>query len=444
MKTHMNITGKKVLIIVENLPLPFDRRVWQEANTLKDNGAEVFIICPKGKGYESSYENIHGIHIYRHKLPVEGNSVFGYFAEYFSALFWELLLAIKIFIKHRFDVIQACNPPDLIFLVALPFKLFGVKFVFDHHDINPELYIAKKGKQDFFYKLMLFLEKLTFRLADISIATNHSYKEIAIARGKMAPEDVFVVRSGPKLERLKIQPPQPELKYGKSILIGYVGVIGQQEGIDHLLEVLSILVNEHRYTDFHCTICGGGPALEAMQQYAAELNLQNFVNFTGRIPDEELLPILNTADICVNSDVWNEMNDKSTMNKVMEYMALGKPMVQYDLKEGRFSASLASLYAKANDRQDFAQKLLELINDPAKRAEMGEFGRNRVESQLQWEIEAPKLIRAYSWLWADGITLLDTILEGGFFEEWRDRKTPENGTASDSRKRLYETLSHMD
>lgn len=394
-KTTMELTGKKILIIVENLPLPFDRRVWQEANSLISAGAEVSIICPKGKGYEKPYECLNNIHIYRHNLPAEGNGVIGYLKEYSAALFWEFLLSIKILFKHGFDVIQACNPPDLIFLVALPFKLLGKKFVFDHHDINPELYIAKFGKKNIFYMLMLLFEKLTFKTADISIATNESYKKIAISRGSMPIDKVTVVRSGPKLDRLKILSPNYELKYGKSILISYVGVIGQQEGIDHLLESLSLLVNKYDRKDFHCTICGGGPALDSMIEYAEKLNLNTYVDFTGRIPDEHLLSVLNTADICVNSDVWNEMNDKSTMNKIMEYMALGKPIVQYDLAEGRFSAQEASLYAKPNDRVDFAKKIIELIDDQVKREEMGCYGKKRIESELQWKYEEPKLISAY-------------------------------------------------
>lgn len=391
----MELTGKKILIIVENLPVPFDRRVWQEAKALKKHGANVYIICPKGKGYEESDINIDGIRIFRHPLYFEGKRALGYFLEYFTSLFWEFILSIKIFFRFNFDVIHACNPPDLIFLVAFPYKLLGKKFVFDHHDINPELYLAKFNKKDVFYRLLCFFEKLTFRLSDISIATNESYKEIALARGGKKPEKVFVVRSGPNLENLKIMPPNDSLKKGKNILIGYVGVIGQQEGIDHLLKALNIIIKKHNYSDFHCIICGGGTELEKMKILSNELGLNDYIEFTGRIPDDQLLEILNTADICVNPDIYNEMNDKSTMNKIMEYMALGKPIVQYDLKEGRFSAGEASLYAKPNDIEDFSAKLLELINNQSLRKKMGEFGRLRIEKELQWCFEEEKLIHAY-------------------------------------------------
>lgn len=391
----MELTGKKILIIVENLPVPFDRRVWQEATSLKNSGAEVFVICPKGKGYEESYIFLDGIHIFRHPMFYEANGPLGYLFEYGNALFWEFLLSLKIFFHYGFDVIHACNPPDLIFLVGFPYKLIGKKFVFDHHDINPELYIAKFNKRDIFYRLLCLFEKLTFKLADLSIATNESYKEIAIKRGKMPPDRVFVVRSGPNLNRLKIMPPNNSYKRGKNILIGYVGVIGQQEGIDHLLKALKVLVEKYNIYDFHCIICGGGTELENMKNLSAQLGLNDLVEFTGRIPDDQLLEILNTADICVNPDIYNEMNDKSTMNKIMEYMALGKPIVQYDLKEGRFSAGEASLYAKPNDIEDFANKIHELIKDPDKRKKMGEFGRTRIENELQWCYEEKKLIMTY-------------------------------------------------
>ncbi|MDR3626454.1 MAG: glycosyltransferase family 4 protein [Ignavibacteriaceae bacterium] len=391
----MELTGKKILIIVENLPVPFDRRVWQEANTLKSFGAQIIIVCPKNKQYEKPYEVIDGIHIYRHPLPSEGNGAVGYLIEYSASIFWQLIYSFKIYIKHGVDIIQACNPPDLIFISVLPFKLIGKKFIFDHHDINPELYLAKFNKKDLFYRLLCLLEKITFKVADISIATNESYKEIAIKRGGMKREKVHVVRSGPKLERIQYLPPKNELKKGKEFLIAYVGVIGQQEGIDHLLEAISILVNKYKINNFYCIICGGGTYLEFLKEYSVKLNLQEYVRFTGRILDNELFEILNTADICVNPDVWNEMNDKSTMNKIMEYMALAKPIVQYDLKEGRFSAQSASLYAKPNDRDDFARKIIELFDNADLRKEMGEFGKNRVENVLQWKYEEPKLKKAY-------------------------------------------------
>ena len=391
---------RRVLILVENLPSPFDRRVWQEATTLRDAGYQVSIICPTGKGYEKKFEAIDGIDIWRYRLPTEADGAAGYAIEYATALFWTFVLSWRVFFGRGFDVIHACNPPDLFFLIGGFFKLFGKRFLFDHHDANPELYEAKFGRRDFFYRLMLAVEKMTFRTADVSIATNQSYRRIAIERGGMEPERVFVVRSGPSLERLKVLPPDDSLKGGKRYLVGYVGVMGKQEGIDYLLKAAAHIVHDFKRTDVHFGLVGGGTSLDEMKALARDLGVADYVTFTGRVPDADLLAMLNTADVCVNPDVANDMNDISTMNKIMEYMALAKPIVQFDLTEGRFSAQQASLYARRNDAFDFAAKICELLDDPARRAAMGEFGRRRVENELEWRYEVPKLLAAYETLWA--------------------------------------------
>lgn len=396
MKADMPLHGKRVLIIVQNLPVPFDRRVWQEANALKDNGCEVSIICPKGKGYETPYECLNGIHIYRHPLWFEANSALGYPLEYSLCLMFEMLLTWKIFLTRGFDAMHACNPPDNIFLIGGFFKyLFGKKFLFDHHDINPELFEAKFGKRGLLYKVVVWWERMTFKVADVSIATNESYKKIAIERGKMKPEDVFVVRSGPSLERMKIQPPTAAAKHGKKFLVGYVGVMGKQEGIEYLLEAARYMVHDLKRTDTHFTLVGGGPALAELKQLAVDKGVADYVTFTGRVPDADMLEVLNTADVCTNPDEVNPMNDKSTMNKIMEYMALGKPIVQFEVTEGRYSAGEASLYAKANDAYDLAKKIIYLLDSPAEREKMGRIGRERVEKVLAWPHEVPKLVAAY-------------------------------------------------
>jgi glycosyltransferase involved in cell wall biosynthesis len=392
---------RRVLIIVENLPCPFDRRVWQEARTLVVAGYGVSIICPKGKGYEKSFEEIDGIAIYRHSLPVEAEGAIGYALEYSWALAAEFYLSLKVLFQRGFDVIHACNPPDTIFLIGRFYKLFGKKFLFDHHDINPELYEAKFSRKDFFYRLLLAFERWTFRSADVSIATNESYRQIALQRGRMAANKVFVVRSGPDLSRLKILPPNAALKMGRKYLVGYVGVMGTQEGVDLLLDAVHHIVFVRGRQDIHFGLVGGGTELQAMRDMALRTGVSDYVTFTGRVPDHDLLEMLNTADICVNPDVANEMNDKSTMNKIMEYMALGKPIVQFDLTEGRTSAQEASLYARKNDATDLADKLLALLADEVMREQMGQFGRNRVVNVLSWDHEAPRLLAAYDELFGN-------------------------------------------
>jgi glycosyltransferase involved in cell wall biosynthesis len=328
-------------------------------------------------------------------MPKEGNSPLGYLWEYGCALFWEFLYSWWIYLRHGFHVIQGCNPPDDIFLVALPFKILGVKYIFDHHDANPELYFSKYEKEGFFYKAQVWLEKLTYRFSDVVMATNNSYRDLAISRGGLDPEDVFVVRNGPDLKTFKAVPPNSALKYGKPYLIGYVGTMSIQEGLDILLDVALHIKNSGR-RDIHFTCVGGGPGLTGLRKMAQDKNLEDTVNFTGRIPDGQLLEILSTADVCVNPDKPCQMNDISTMIKIMEYMALGKPIVQFDLKEGRFSAKDASLYGDNHDLvADFASKILWLLENPEERKRMGEFGRRRIEQELEWKYSVENLLAAY-------------------------------------------------
>ena len=386
---------RKVLIIVENMPVPLDFRVWKEARSLHDAGYEVTVLCPKGKGVNETHEVLDGIHIYRHPMPEEGNSPAGYVWEYGCALFWEFLYSWWIYFQRGFHVIQGCNPPDDIFLVALPFKLFGVKYIFDHHDVNPELYFSKYERKDFLYKAQVWLEKATFRCSDIVMSTNNSYRDVAIRRGGLAEDNVFVVRNGVDPDKFKPVQSNPDLKHGKQFLVGYVGNMSTQEGLDILVEVALRLKNAGR-RDVQFTCVGGGPGLPELRKLVELKNLEDMVTFTGRIPDAELLEILSTADVCVNPDKPCPMNSMSTMIKIMEYMALGKPIVQFEGTEGRFSAQDASLYSDGADHvNDFADKILWLLDHPEERMRMGEFGRRRIEKELAWEYSVGKLLAAY-------------------------------------------------
>ena len=391
--------SRGVLILVENLPVPFDRRVWQEALALRAAGYTVSVICPRAPGYDSGYEVIEGVHIHRYRPAPEAATPVGYVREYGKALLATFVLTWRVLLTRGFDVIHACNPPDLFFLIGAFYKLFGKKFIFDHHDIGPELYEAKFGRRDGLYRLLVLLEYLTFRTADVSLATNGSYREIAIERGRMPPSRVFIVRSGPSLDRMRIMPPDVRLRHGRQFLVGYVGVMGDQEGVDGLLDAVRHIVHDMGRTDVHFALVGGGTSLDEMKALAVRLGVADYVTFAGRVPDELMLRVLNTADVCVNPDRANAMNDKSTMNKIMEYMALGKPIVQFDLAEGRYSAQNASLYAQPGDTRDFAEKVMALVDDPEKRRLMGEFGRRRVLEQLEWRRQIPPLLAAYSALW---------------------------------------------
>lgn len=387
---------RRILIVVENLPVPLDRRVWVESLSLKDAGYEVSVICPMGRGWDKSYEEIEGIHIYRYPEPVEAHAgAVAYAREYLYSVWQWFRLARTVRRERGFDVIQGCNPPDLIFLLAWWYRLRGVRYMFDHHDVCPELFEAKFDKKGLLYKIMLCWERITFATADVSIATNESFKKIAVTRGKMAPEDVFIVRSAPKVDKFLPGPGDPSYRKGAKTLMGYVGVIGQQEGMDLLTEATDHLIHKLGHEDVHFVIVGFGPHLEEVKRDVAEHGLSEYFTFTGALYDTELLKALNEMDIGVSPDPHNAMNDISTMNKVMEYMTLERPLVQFDLTEGRASAGEASLYARHNDPIDFAEKLAELIESPEKRAKMGKLGRERVLSHLSWEHSVPHLLAAY-------------------------------------------------
>jgi glycosyltransferase involved in cell wall biosynthesis len=389
----------RVLIIVENLPVPFDRRVWLEATTLAKAGYVVSVICPMGKGSEAPYEIIEDVAIYRHSLPLEASGAAGYFVEYGAALFWEFSLALKVAFTRGFDAVHACNPPDLIFLIAAVFKLFGRKFLFDQHDLCPEVFEAKFARRGVQYTILKVLERLTFAIADVVISTNQSYRNVALTRGGKRTEDVFVVRSGPDLERWPAVPPvQPEWRKGRCFMVGYVGVMGEQEGLEFLIEAARILLSQG--ADIQFVLVGDGSHKKNLVEMVSKLKLDDNFTFTGRVSDKDLLSVLGTADVCVNPDRFNELNDKSTMNKIIEYMAMSKPIVQFDLVEGRFSAGEASLFAKPDDAADMAAKIATLLENPEKRAAMGKLGRARVENELAWNHQAPILLAAYDRLFA--------------------------------------------
>lgn len=399
---NSTLEGRRVLFIVENLPVPFDTRPWLEAQALKEVGMEVAIICPRGKGYEVPYELLNGIHIYRHPFPIEAGRALEYLLEYGLALFWEFIYSLKVFHKMRFEVIHVANPPDLLCLIGLLYKWQGVRFVFDQHDICPEVMEAKFGRKGFFYKAIVFWEKVSYWASNLVIATNESYRDLAIERGQVDPNKIVVVRTGPDLSRIPLEISKDDsLKKGKRFMVGYVGVIEKQEGLDYLVQVVRKIVHDFQRRDILFMIVGGGTYVPFIQELVKKEGLEEYFHFTGRVSDEVLFRCLGNCEVCVNPDLFNEASNRSTMRKIMEYMALGKPIVQTEVIEGRYTAQEASLYARPNDSRNFAEKILYLLDHPDKAQEMGEAGKKRIYETLHWGIQKQNLIVAYQNLLAD-------------------------------------------
>lgn len=398
----MSDRSRRVLIVVQNLPVPPDRRVWMSATTLAAHGHVVSVISPMGQGHDAPYECLDGVHVYRHPAPPEAHEGMGaYIREYVHSMRHWFRLAALVRRERGFDVLHGCNPPDLVFLLAWRYRLAGVRFLFDHHDVNPELYEAKFGRRGPVYRILRLLERLTFASARVSLATNDSFRRIALERGRMAPADVFTVRSAPRRDVFKPVGPNPALRGRASTILGYVGVIGQQEGMELLIEALDILLRKIGLVDFHAVIVGFGSHLSAVRAEVSARGLEQHVTFTGALFGDDLISALSACDIGVSPDPRNAMNDISTMNKVVEYMALGLPVVQFDLVEGRASAGSAALYARPNDPEDFARQIARLAQNPQLRKEMGAEGRRRVERELSWEHSAPQLLAAYRRLFGD-------------------------------------------
>jgi glycosyltransferase involved in cell wall biosynthesis len=389
---------KHILFIVENNPAPYDVRVWNEALAVKKFGYDVSIISPQHKNALEKYEVIEGIKIYRHFMPHEAEGKWGFLLEYGNALLWELLLSFKVFFKQRFHYIHSANPPDHIFLIAFIFKLFGVKYIFDHHDISPENYQAKFGRQDIFYKILMVMEKLTFKTANVVISTNESYKKIAVERGEVDEKRVFVVRNGPNLEKVIFKKPNEKWKIGFDYLVSYVGVIGNQEGIENLLEAAKYIIYEKKITNIKFIIIGTGTDWNSIVSLAKEMKLGEYVHFTGFIPYTDFYEILATSDVCVNPEHRNPFTDQSTMLKIMDYMTFGKPIVMFETTEGKVTAGDAALYLTENDNMLFANSIVELLHDQPRRDKMGEISRKRIETELNWDIQKENLRKAYAFL----------------------------------------------
>ena len=396
-------TTSSVLIIVQNLPVPFDRRVWLECQTLVSAGYEVTVVCPKGPG-DPSFARLEGVELHKYRPYVTTASKASFVVEYAYSFLATLWLALKAARLQGFDVIQTCNPPDIFWPIGLLFKmLYGSRFVFDHHDLCPELFESRfPNGSSVTHRALRFLERQTFRAADHVISTNESYRSIALERGGVPATDATVVRTGPDPNRLKPVLPEPSLKRGYRYLVAYLGVMGPQDGVDLVLRVADILVHQEGRNDVGFTIIGSGDCFEELLKLRDELDLLGEVEFTGRVPDETVAAILSTADLGVCPDPKNPLNDVSTMNKTMEYMAFGLPVVSFDLRETRVSAGEAAVYATPNRVDELAQLVIDLLADECRREAMGSAGRARVENELAWSHQAPRYRQVYDRLTDSG------------------------------------------
>jgi glycosyltransferase involved in cell wall biosynthesis len=391
-----------VLILVENLPVPLDRRVWQEACALRDAGYHVIVICPQMRGYMEAEEVIDGIQVYRHWISEEAGGFVGFFREYLSALWGETRLAWKAWRRHRFKVLHLCNPPDLLFLVALPFKiLFGVKVVYDIHDLWPEMFEAKFGRRGLVYRAVRLAERMTYACADLVLATNESVRKVALGRGGKSNGEIFLVRTAPKIAALDHQP-DPTLKKGRSYLVGYVGVMGNADGVDYLIDAAAHLVHKLGRTDVQFLLMGTGPEHSKLLAQRDRLGLHEYVDLPGRVSNDFLFAALQTMDVGVSCDPINTYNNHCTMNKVLEYMAFAKPQVLFDLEEGRQSAGAAAIYVSENSAIKLAEAIDGLLDNPSARETMGRLGEERIRTQLNWERSERQLLGAYELALSDG------------------------------------------
>jgi glycosyltransferase involved in cell wall biosynthesis len=388
--------GPRVLIIVQNLPVPFDRRVWLECQALTSAGYRVAVVCPKGKN-DPAYEVIDSVELYKYRPYAPGGSKVSFIAEYASSFLATTWGALKARRSGRFAVIQACNPPDIFWPLALAFRAFeGTRFVFDHHDLCPELFQSRfPGGPRLPYKGLLALERWTHRTADHVIATNDSYREIAMTRGGKRADEVTVVRTGPDLRRLQPGTAEPGLRRGCRFLVAYIGVMGPQDGVDIVVRAADIVVNKLGRDDIAFTLIGSGDCFDELVALRDKHGLAGHVEFTGRAPDEDVMRIMSTADAGLSPDPKNPLNDVSTMNKTMEYMVFGLPVVAFDLRETRVSAGDAAVYVQPNDERQYAEAIVTLLDDEPRRALMGKLARDRVEEKLAWDHQESAYLGVY-------------------------------------------------
>ncbi|WP_424183334.1 glycosyltransferase family 4 protein [Actinokineospora sp. G85] len=408
-------SGPHVLIIVQNLPVPLDRRVWLECQALRAAGYEVSVICPKGPG-DPAYAELDGVHLYKYAPPKQAEGAFGFAWEFAYCWVRTALLSLKVRKRARFAVIQGCNPPDTYWALALPWKLAGVRYVFDHHDLNPEVYRSRFGEPTGLVgKLQLaalkWLERRTFRTADRVISTNTSYQDIAVTRGGVPRQHTTVVRSGPDTTKMRPVYAHESIRRGGEHLVAYLGIMGPQDGVDGVLLAAERIVKTHGRTDFRFALLGFGDCLDDLKRQCAELGLDDYVEFTGRVGPEQIAKYLSAATIGLSPDPRSPLNDVSTMNKTMEYMAYALPVVAYRLTETVVSGGDCAVYVEPGDSDGLADAVVALADDPDRRGELGAAGRRRAEQVLDWRPQAQAYVGVYD-------SLLEFASRGPFPDGW--------------------------
>jgi glycosyltransferase involved in cell wall biosynthesis len=388
--------SNRILIIVQNLPVPFDRRVWLECRTLTRAGYQVAVVCPKGPE-DPSYQVIDGVRIFKYRPYSPGGGAATFFLEYAYSFAATLMLSLKAARGGRFGAVQSCNPPDIFWPIGVLFKAWhGSRFVFDHHDLCPETFESRfPDGSSLLHRGLRFLERCTTRFADHVISTNESYRGLVMGRDGVEPDRVTVVRTGPDPDKLKAADVVPALRRGRAHLAAYIGVMGPQDGVDIVIKMADFVVNTLMRTDISFTLIGSGDCFDELVALRDQLKLGDFVEFTGRVPDEAVRDILSTADIGLSPDPKNPLNDVSTMNKTMEYMAFGLPVLAFDLRETRASAAEAGAYATPNDVGELGRLLVDLIDDEPRRRSMGSAGRHRIEEKLAWSHQEPHYLSVY-------------------------------------------------
>lgn len=396
----MAIVGARVLMLLENCPYPRDDRVRREAKTLIAAGYHVSVIAPSAPG-EPGEAIVDGVHVLRFLAPSAARDFVGYLWEYAYSMAAMFLLSLRLLLSEGFDIVHAHHPPDTLALIGAFYKLLGKRYVLDHHDLAPELYYARfAGKGNVVvYRTLLALEKFACKVADHVIATNESYKAIEVQRDRVAEAEITIVRNGPDLEELRTIDCSPlsEMKERRTAIIGYVGVTGTQDGVDHLLRAIHCLTTDLGRTDFLCVVVGSGDALPWLESLSHQLGIENHMQFTGWVDGVPGVGrYLRSMDICVAPEPSDPYNDRSTASKIMDYMAFGKPTVASGLPEHRFTAQDCAIYARPDDERDFAEKIALLMDDPAKRERMGQKAKKRIESELGWAHQSQYLVDLYA------------------------------------------------